>query len=148
MWLEIAGRRIDEAAPLFAIAEIGLNHGGSVDKALALVDAAADAGASAVKVQTLVADELVADTSMALAHVGESSLREFFRRFELDLPAHRRLKARAVARGLAFIATPFSNSAVDLLEEVGVDAYKIASGDVTYLGLIERCARTRKPIIV
>jgi sialic acid synthase SpsE len=146
--LEIAGRRIDEGAPLFVIAELGLNHGGHVDVALALVDAAADAGASAVKLQTFSAETLVAAACPAPAHVAESSLRDCFRRFELDAEAHRVIRDRAHARGLAFMATPFSHAAVDVLEAVDVDAYKIASGDLTYGDLLARVARTGRPIVI
>lgn len=148
MELEIGGRRIGASEPLFVIAEIGLNHNGSLDRALALVDAAAAAGASAIKLQTLVAEELVAPGCPPPAHVASTSLTEFFRQFELDEAAHRALAARARALSLAFMATPFSIGAVDLLERVGVDAYKIASGDVNYDELIERCARTGRPIVV
>jgi sialic acid synthase SpsE len=138
MSFEIAGRRRGSDAPLFVVAEIGLNHGGSVEHALELVDAAAEAGASAVKVQTFVADHLFAPTAMAPAHVHERSLRAFFQGFQLDEDAHHLLAERARERGLAFLATPFSLAAVEMLERVRVDAYKIASGDVTYGPLIER----------
>lgn len=135
----IIGRhRIGRGEPLFVIAEIGLNHGGSLDRALAMVDAAADAGVSAVKLQTVIASEL------AVA----SPVRDFFAGFELDEAAHRAIAARARARGLAFLSTPLSERAVDMLERVGVDAYKIASGDLTWTQLIERCARTGKPVII
>lgn len=143
------GRHVIGAGqPLFVIAEIGLNHGGSCDKALALVDAAADAGASAIKLQTLFASELVAASCPAPAHVRSHSLRDFFSTFELDEAAHRRVVGRARERGLAVMATPFSLEAVDLLERVGVDAYKIASGDLTWDGLIERAAATGKPLVI
>jgi hypothetical protein len=95
---EIGGRPIGPDVPVFAIAEIGLNHGGSVDRAHDMVDAAAAAGASAVKIQTLVADELVASTCPAPAHVTATSLREFFATYELDLDAHRAVIARARAQ--------------------------------------------------
>ena len=83
MPLEIGGRTIGRPHPTFVIAEIGLNHGGRVADALALVDAAAAAGASAVKLQTLYADSLVAPGCPAPAHVSASSLREFFQTVEL-----------------------------------------------------------------
>jgi sialic acid synthase SpsE len=146
--IEIAGRRVGAGHPLFTIAEIGLNHGGSIERACALVDAAADAGASAVKLQTLIAAELVAVDAPAPAHVDAASMREFFATFELDESAHRTVIGRARARGLAVIATALSESAVDLLERVGVDAFKIASGDVTWGRLIERCAGTHRPLII
>ncbi|MCC7416255.1 MAG: N-acetylneuraminate synthase family protein [Acidobacteria bacterium] len=146
--LEIGGRRIGAGAPLFVIAEIGLNHGGSLDRALAMVDAAAEAGASAVKLQTLIATELVAPSCPVPAHLSAASLLEFFERFELDEAAHRAIAARARQRGLAFLSTPLSLGAVDLLERVGVDAYKIASGDITWRGLISACAATGKPLVI
>ena len=145
---EIGRRPVGPTTPLFVIAELGLNHGGSVDRAVRMVDAAAAAGASAVKVQTFRASDLVAATCPAPVHVSEKSLRAFFRRFELDRTAHDAIAARTRAHGLAFIATPFSDAAVDLLEDVGVDAYKIASGDLTYDDLIARCASTGKPLLI
>ena len=146
--IRIGRSRIGDGQPLFVIAEIGLNHGGSLDRALELIDAAARAGATAVKLQTLVASELVAPTCPAPTHVDATSLRDFFAAFELNEAAHQTIAAKARAHGLALIATPLSLSAVDLLERVGVDAYKIASGDLTWTALVERCARTGKPIIL
>src|SRR5262245_56770318 len=112
MLRNIADSRIGHDEPLFVIAEIGLNHGGSVERALALVDEAASAGASAIKLQTLTADRLVSDTAHgapAPQHLGgrKCSLVEFFRRFELDEAAHRAIVERARSLGLAVLATPF-----------------------------------------
>lgn len=127
---------------------MGLNHGGSLETALALVDCAADAGASAVKLQTLRSDELVAASCPAPAHVQASSLSAFFEAFELDEAGHRAVADRAHARGLAFISTPLYDDAVALLERVGCDAYKIASGDLTHHRLIAKAAATGKPLIL
>lgn len=144
----IAGQPIDTTAPPFVIAEIGLNHGGSPERALALVDAAAVAGASAVKLQTLDAALLVAPDAPAPAHVSAASMVEFFRAFELDEAAHRLVIARARARGLAVLATPFSEPAVAMLGRLGVDAFKIASGDVTCARLIRACGATGRPLVL
>ena len=122
MHCEIGGQRIGAREPLFVIAEIGLNHGGSLSRALELVDAAAAAGASAVKLQTFRAEDLVAAGCPAPAHVPEKSLRDFFARFELDRSAHIAIRDRARTLGLAFMATPFSCAAVDMLEDLDVDA--------------------------
>lgn len=146
--ITIGGRRVAADVPLFAIAEIGLNHGGSPDRAIALVDEAASAGAHAVKLQTLVARELVAPGCPPPAHVRAASLVEFFERFELDEAAHRRIAGRAREQGLKVISTPLSIGAVDLLERIDVDAYKIASGDLTWDQLIARCAATRRPLVL
>jgi sialic acid synthase SpsE len=148
MSLEIGGLRVGARQPLFVIAELGLNHGGSLDRALTLVDAAAAAGASAVKVQTFKADELVACRCPAPAHVAAGSLQEFFKQYELDRAAHVAIAKRAKLHGLAFVATPFSCRAIDMLMEIGVDALKIASGDLTYDELIAYAARTGRPVIV
>jgi sialic acid synthase SpsE len=148
MLREIGGRRVGPGAPVFVIAEIGLNHGGSVERALELVDAAAQAGASAVKLQTLYADRLVAAACPAPAHVRASSLREFFATFELDLAAHCQVADRARRHGLAVMTTPFAEDVVPALVEIGFDAYKIASGDVTYLGLIAKVASTGRPVVI
>ena len=147
--VRIGGRVAGDGAPLFVIAEIGLNHDGSIERALALVDAAAAAGASAVKVQALFADELVAPGAPAPMHVEAASLADFFRRFELD---ERRLRP---AGGAGPRTRPGRSSprrsrerAVDMLDRVGVDAWKIASGDITFERLIERCGATGKPVII
>ena len=148
MCVEIGGRQVGPGRPLFVIAELGLNHGGSLETALALVDAAAAAGASAVKLQTIEADKLVAEDCPAPAHVPVASLREFFRRFELDEAAHHAVAGRARAHGMAMISTPFSEDAVDMLDRVGCDALKIASGDLTHRRLIERAAGTGRPLVM
>jgi sialic acid synthase SpsE len=148
MLREIAGQAIGPGARVFVIAELGLNHGGSVDRALAMVDAAARAGASAIKLQTLTADRLVAESCPAPAHVQAASLREFFAGFELDADAHRTVIARARTHRLAVLSTPFSEEAVAMLETLGVDGFKIASGDVTHHGLIAAAARTGRPLVI
>lgn len=146
--IEIGGHSIAAFARLFVIAEIGLNHGGSIDRALALIDAAAEAGATAVKFQTIEAEALVAPGAPPPAHVRAASMSEFFAQFELDEAAHRRMFERARRRGLVVLATPFSEASADMLARLDVDAFKIASGDITWKGLITRCARTRKPLVI
>lgn len=148
MLRDIGVRSIGPASPVFVIAEIGLNHGGSLSRAIELVDAAAAAGASAVKLQTLYADRLVAPSCPAPAHVRAASLQEFFAAFELDLDAHRVLAGRARRHGLAVMTTPFAEDVVPALDQIGFDAYKVASGDITYLGLIARLAETGKPLVI
>jgi len=148
MLREIGGRPVGREQAVFVIAEIGLNHSGSLERALAMVDAAAWAGASAIKLQTLCADALVAASCPPPAHVHVPSLRDFFARFELDAAAHRAVVRRARDRGLAVMATPFSLELVGMLESLEIDAFKIASGDLTFDGLIATAARTHRPLVI
>jgi len=146
--IRIGERFVGVNQPAFIIAEIGLNHGGSLERALSLVNAASRAGVSAIKLQTLTPDGLVAPGAPAPMHVDAASMSEFFSTFELDERATRQIVLRARALGLAVLATPLSLDAVDMLERVGVDGYKIASGDITWEQLIRRCAQTRKPLVI
>ncbi len=148
MRLTIGNHRVGGDAPLFVIAEIGLNHGGSIQAALALVDAAGSAGASAVKLQSLRGATLVAASCPAPAHVSTTSLRSFFEQFELDEAAHYAVAERARALGMAFMSTPFDEDAVHMLSRIGCDALKIASGDITHFHLIERAAATGLPLVL
>jgi sialic acid synthase SpsE len=148
MLRRIRGHVVGAGTPVFVIAEIGLNHGGSLDKALELVDAAAWAGASAIKLQTLFADRLVASSCPAPAHVEAASLRDFLAQFELNLAAHRVIVAHAREHGLAVMTTPFAEDVIPALDRITFDAYKIASGDVTYDGLITAAARTGQPLVI
>ena len=148
MSLSIYGHIVSRDRPPFVIAELGLNHSGDVDRALRLADAAADAGAGGVKVQAFRAERLVAPGCPAPTHVDAESLQGFFKGYELDMEAHARITERAHSRGLAMVATPFDEDVVGELERIGCDAYKIASGDLTYHALIERAAATGKPLLI
>jgi sialic acid synthase SpsE len=113
-----------------------------------MVAAAQEAGASAVKLQSLRAAALVSADCPAPAHVRVRSLREFFATFELDEAAHRLVAERAHEAGLAFLSTPFDERAVDMLATTGADALKIASGDLTHHALIACAAATGLPLIL
>ena len=146
--VEIAGTPLQPGAPMRVIAEIGLNHGGDPDLAVRLVHACADAGAWAIKLQVFEASELLVADAPAPAHVHAASLRAFFRAFELSTVAVAATVAAARARGLAVIATAFDGDAVTRLDALGLDAFKIASGDLTHALLIEQVARTGRPVIL
>ena len=145
---EIAGHSIVPGTPMRVIAEIGLNHDGDGELAHRLVDACADAGAWAIKLQVFDADHLLVEDAPAPAHVQAASLRDFFARFELQIDVYRSLLARARARGLVAIATAFDSAAVEMLEQLDIDAFKVASGDLTHVMLIEHVARTGRPVIL
>jgi N,N'-diacetyllegionaminate synthase len=148
----IAGRLIGDGAACFVIAEVGVNHNGDLELAHRLVDAAADAGADAVKFQVFLADEVAAEGAPAAAYqrrvVGAGSQRELLRELELDGSAFAELKAHAEDRGLVFLATPFDAASVELLDRLGVAAYKIASPDVVNTLLLRDVGRRKRPVIL
>jgi len=128
------------------IAEIGMNHDGSVGNACRLVDAAAEAGADVVKFQTHLADAETLRDAPPPPYFQEESRYDYFRRTAFTLDQWKTLKAYAERRGVRFLSSVFSMEAVDLLEQVGTEAYKIPSGEVTNLPLLESVARTRKGV--
>ncbi len=145
---EIAGQSIAAGAPMRVIAELGLNHNGDPALAHQLVDACADAGVWAIKLQVFDARELLREDAPPPAHVQAASLRAFFAQFELPVETYDALLGRARARGLVTVATAFDNRSADTLTRLGVDAFKIASGDLTHALLIEHVARAGLPMIL
>ena len=149
----VAGRAIGPGEPCFVIAEAGVNHNGELDLARRLVEAAADAGADAVKFQTFRADGVAsgeapkAGYQLATTDRAESQL-EMLRRLELDATAHGELKRLAEERGLVFLSTPFDASSVELLDGLGVDAFKVASPDLVNYLLLDDLARRGRPVIL
>ena len=133
------------------IAEAGINHNGHLDVALEMVKVAKEAGADIVKFQTHIADaEMLPDKSVAGeagSHVTHS-LYEIMTTCNLSFEAHKALQAEAECQGILFLSTPFSIEAADLLEDVGVPAYKIGSGEVTNLPFLNYIAEKGKPVIL
>ena len=121
------------------IAEIGFNHEGNLDLALDMIDAAAEAGARTVKFQTFRAGDIL---------LPASPFYQVLLAGEMSLDQHRALAEAADRAGVEFMSTPFSRWAVDLLEEVGVKRYKIASMDLTNFDLLQYVAETGKPLVV
>lgn len=144
----IAGRSIGPGAPMFVIAELGLNHNGDPDLAMRLVEAAAEAGASAIKLQAFRAERLVAASAPGPAHVSAGSLRDLFRTFELPSATYPQIVAHARQLGLGVLVTAFDGETVREFDALGVDAFKLASGDLTHVALIEAVARTRRPLVL
>lgn len=145
--MNLGSRTIGPGASVFVIAEIGNNHDGSIRQAERLIEAAAEAGADAVKFQTHIADAEMLPSTPTPPHFDEPRY-EFTKRMELSRDDHVRLKACAEERGLVFFSSPFSVAAVALLEEIGVTVYKIASGEVTNPPVLEAVAATRKPVLL
>lgn len=128
------------------IAEIGSVHDGSFGNALKAIEAAAACGADVVKFQTHMADaETLPNAPMPSYFKGEPRL-EYFRRTAFSLPQWKEIAAHCAAQGVGFLSSPFALEAVDLLEEVGAKAYKIPSGEVSNLPLLEKVAATGKVV--
>src|SRR5437867_8857581 len=134
---------------IYVIAEAGLNHGGNKERALALVRAAKWAGADAVKFQTFRAERLASKEPATLGHTkGQPNLQELFKKLELPFDAFRTLHKEAKRIGIEFLSTPFDEESADFLDELGVNAFKIASGDITHRPLIEHVSRKGKPVLL
>ncbi len=148
----IAGRSIGRDDAPYLIAEAGVNHNGDPALALQLVDAAADAGADAVKFQTFRATSLATASAPQAAYQQEraaaSSQVEMLRRLELPADALRAAFARAADRGIAAFSTPFDLGSAALLMELGVPALKVGSGDLTNLLLLRAVAAAGNPVIL
>jgi len=151
--VKISNKVVGPQQPVFVIAEAGVNHNGDLKMARELIDVAVAAGADAVKFQTFHADRLVtADAPKAQYQVettgaGESQL-EMLRRLELAPEAHRELQSYCREREIVFLSTPFDEEAADFLDELGVPAFKISSGDLTNSPLLEHVAAKGKPVIL
>jgi sialic acid synthase SpsE len=145
--LTIGSRDIGPSSSCFVIAEAGINHNGDVGLAAELVDRAAEAGADAIKFQTHFPEHEMLRGGETAAYVGES-LFDLLTRTALSREAHYELAARAARRGIMFLSTPFSREAADFLETLGVPAFKIGSGELTNLPLLQHIARKGRPMIV
>jgi len=153
--LRIGNIEIGTTARPFVIAEMSGNHNRSLERALALVDAAAAAGAHAIKLQTYTAGTMTLDLAeREFVIEDEDSLWRGRTLFDLYNEAHTPwdwhgpIMARAAERGILCFSSPFDTSAVDFLEDLGVPAYKIASFEIVDLPLIRAVAATAKPLII
>jgi N-acetylneuraminate synthase len=145
---EIAGRRIGDDYPPFVIAEVGINHEGSLAKALELVDAAAVAGADCVKFQCHITEAEMIPTDMKPGQISDERLWDIIKRCELTADEEARVQAHCAEKGILYLSTPFSREASDRLESMGVPAFKIGSGECNNLPLVEHIARKGKPVIL
>jgi N-acetylneuraminate synthase len=151
--LAIAGRPIGTAHPPFVIAEMSANHNGNLDRALQLIEAAKNAGADAVKLQTYTPDTMTLEYD-GPGFVVKGGLWDGYRLYDLYKQAqtpwewHRVLFDRARELGLIVFSSPFDETAIELLEGLDAPAYKIASFEVIDHALIRRAARTGKPLIM
>lgn len=138
--------------PTIIIAEAGVNHNGSMEMALKLIDAAADAGADWVKFQTFRADALVTAEAKTAAYqkrtTGGDTQFEMLKKLELSADDFRTLAAHAKSRKIGFLSTPFDLESAALLEEIGMTAVKIPSGELTNLPFIRALSRIDLPFVL
>src|SRR5574343_518064 len=132
------------------IAEIAQAHDGSLGILHSYIDALAESGVDAIKFQTHIAE---AESSafeqfrVPFSYVDKSRF-DYWKRMEFSLDQWREIKAHCDSKGIEFMSSPFSNLAVDWLEEIGISQYKIGSGEVSNLLLLERIAKTQNPVII
>jgi len=154
IYMDLNGRRIGPGQPTYVVAEMSANHNQSFDEAIKVIEAAKDAGADAIKLQTYTPDTLTIDCAREYFQIDKGIIWEGRNLYELYREAYTpwewqpKLKKMADRLGIDLFSTPFDATAVDFLEEMDVPAYKIASFEIVDMPLIRRIAQTGKPIIL
>src|ERR1019366_2556168 len=146
-YIEIAGRKIGMDFPPLVIAEIGINHEGSFEKAVRMVDDAAAAGCECAKFQShVIEDEMIPND--VIPGNAKESIWDIMQRCALSEAEEIELKRYVESKGLIYLCTPFSRAAAIRLERMGVPAYKIGSGECNNYPLIAHIASYKKPVIL
>lgn len=146
---EIAGRKIGLEYPPLVIVELGINHGGDLQTALKMVDAAHSVGAEVIKHQThIVDDEMSPEAKKVIPGNASKSIYEIMQECALNEDEEKKLKKYVESKGMLYLSTPFSRAAANRLEAMGVKAYKIGSGECNNYPLIEHIASFGKPMII
>ena len=151
--IEIGDKMVGESEPCFIIAEAGVNHNGDINLAKKLIDVAREAGADAVKFQTFNAENVVTKSAEKARYQKETtdaaeSQFEMIKKLELTKKDFDELFAYAQKKEIIFLSSPFDKGSVDLLDELGVPAFKIPSGEITNFPLLRHIARKRKPAVL
>lgn len=152
--IQIGERIISENSPTYIIAEISANHNMDYERAVQLIKLAAEAGADAVKIQTYTADTITMDCDNEYFQIHQGTIWDGTTLYKLYQTAYtpwewqKNLQQVAKGLGLDFFSSPFDPTAVDFLEELDIDAYKIASFEINDIPLIRKIAKLGKPIII
>ena len=147
-------KNIGHGCPTFIVAEMSGNHCHSISKARAIIDGAADAGADAIKLQTYTADTLTIDCNNKYFQITDhkewagKTLYQLYQSAFTPWEWHAELKKYAEDKGLFFFSTPFDETAVDFLEDLGVELYKVASFMTENLPLLDKIGSVKKPVII
>ncbi|MFW2552968.1 N-acetylneuraminate synthase [Aliarcobacter butzleri] len=138
---------------VFIIAEAGVNHNGSIDLAKKLIDVASESGVDAVKFQTFKAENLVlknaqkADYQKQTTDKNESQF-DMIKKLELDVDTHKELMVYCKSKNIMFLSTPFDHNSIDLLSDLGLEIFKIPSGEITNLPYLRHIGRLNKKVIL
>ncbi len=150
-YIQIGEQRVGDGYPCFVIAEAGVNHNGSLDMALQLVDAAVAAGADAVKFQKRDLKNLYPSALIDNPNTAEWAFQymiPYLKQTELLSSDFWKIKQHCNARGIRFMCTPWDETSLELLEDLGIECYKVASADLINLPLLEKIVATGKPLIL
>lgn len=145
---QIGQRTVGPNHPPLVMVEVGINHEGSLEKALQLVDAAVGAGAELVKFQCHITDKEMVPTDMTPGDISSEKLWDIIKRCELTEDEERTVQGYCHKKGVMYLSTPFSREAADRLDAMGVPAFKIGSGECNNIPLLEHIAAKGKPMIL
>ena len=148
MTFDIAGRKVGPDHPPLVLVEVGINHEGEIGKALKLVDAAVAVGAEVVKFQCHITEKEMVPTDMTPGEISTEKLWDIIKRCELTAAEEREVQSYCAEKGVIYLSTPFSREAADRLNEMGVPAFKIGSGECNNLPLLHHIAGFGKPMIL
>lgn len=151
--IKINGRPVGDGAPAYIIAEMSANHAGSIERALEMIHVAKEAGADCVKIQTYTPDTMTIDCHNEYFNIEKGTwegenLYSLYQKAYTPWEWHEQLRNEAAKVGIDFLSTPFDNTSVDFLEELGMSFYKIASFELVDIPLLEYIASKNKPIIM
>lgn len=151
--MKIRNREIGKGHPAYIIAEMSANHAGDIRRAKEIIHAAQEAGADCIKIQTYTPDTITIDCDLPYFHISDGTwngenLYQLYQKAYTPWEWQKELKEEADKTGIDFFSSPFDNTAVDFLEEIGVEFYKIASFELVDIPLIEYVASKGKPVIM